>query len=362
MKNISIILILVIAITSKLTAQDTTEMPETLLKLNDFYGSSERWSSLKDHGYNSYRKITMSGEQFGILKVSTTGELDTITKAIFDQWNYAAECGILVSSNNKKGVIDSTGKFIIPTQYDDILPIIDGRCFVKNGEKYALASSSGKLLTQFIFDDVYNFEGGIARVIINNKNGYIDLNGKYIVQPQFNDATDFSYGFAKVFYDKWETIYKGEAYQGLRTTNVNVGYTKSIPFIINKKGVKIFAAKEGDNIGIIENGYVEIDRPGKSTMIDTSGKVIVPFDKQLLIVNLTKNWIVVRNMNDQGKYGILDYRGKELLKPAFWGFDKLQYNGGKLGKAYYNDKNDFFYIDKNCNCVEFNNVKCPDKD
>ena len=78
---------------------------------------------------------------------------------------------------------------------------------------------------------------------------------------------------------------------------------------------------------------------------------------------MTKNWIIVRDMGNGGTYGILNYQGKELLKPVFGGFNSLQFNGGKLGKAYYGSAaSDFFYIDKNCNCVEFNNVKCPDKE
>jgi hypothetical protein len=59
--------------------------------------------------------------------------------------------------------------------------------------------------------------------------------------------------------------------------------------------------------------------------------------------------------------GVLNFEGKELLKPTFWGVEALQFNEGKLGKVYF-DENTFFYVDKNCNCVEFDNVKCPEKE
>ena len=66
---------------------------------------------------------------------------------------------VLYTSDNKAGVIDKTGKEIIPCKYDNIIitiPFIIACC---NG-KYALMDYDGNLLTDFIYNNIsiYNNE------------------------------------------------------------------------------------------------------------------------------------------------------------------------------------------------------------
>lgn len=321
-------------------------------------------ADLTKFGFDLYSKFTQSGKRYGIIKLPG----DTITKAIFEIVNGAFNGGIVVANNNKVGMVDSSGTLVIPTQYDEIIPFNSGRGFVMKGGKYAAITYTGKLLTPFVFENVGGFSNDVALVIEKNRGGYIDRDGKYIVQPQFNEATQFFKGFAKIYFDKWETIYKGEATQGKRTTNVNVGYTKSIPFLLNKKGEKIFSGKEGDEIVVSENSYALIargeyidgDKQYFASLIDTTGKVIIPFDRKLNISALTKEWIIVKNPFT-GYAGVINYDGSELLKTTFFAIEPLKYNGSKLAKVFFDD-NTFFYVDKYCKCVEFEGVKCPDKE
>ncbi len=321
-------------------------------------------SDLTKFGFDLYSKFTQSGKRYGLIKLPK----DTITKVSFELVNGAFSGGIVVANNNKVGMVDSSGNLVIPTQYDEIIPFVNDRGFVMKDRKYAAITYSGKFLTPFLFDQVGGFSNNAALVVVNKKLGFIDQNGKYIIQPQFNDATYFFHGFARIYFDKWESAYKAEVYQGLRKTNVDVGYTKSIPFLINKRGQKVFSGRDNDRIYISENSYAVIGRNNYingdkyyfETVIDTTGRIIVSFDRKLGVSALSKDWIIVRNPFT-GYFGVFNFDGKELIKPTFWGVEALQFKEGKLGKVYFDEKI-FFYVDKNCNCVEFDNVKCPEKD
>jgi len=321
-------------------------------------------TDLINFGFGLYSKFTQSGKRYGLIKLPK----DTITKAVFEIVNGAFNGGIVVANNNKLGMVDSTGNIVIPTQYDEVFPFNNGRGFVMKDGKYAAITYSGKLLTSFLFDQVGGFSNDAALVVVNRRQGFINQSGKYIVQPQYNDATYFFHGFARIYFDKWESAYKAEVYQGLRKTNVDVGYTKSIPFLINKRGVKVFNGKDGDRFYISENSYAIIGRNEYITgdkyyfesVIDTTGKIIIPFDRKLSVSALTKDWIIVNNPIT-GYFGVVNFTGKELLKTTFYGIEALQYNDGKLGKVYFDDKT-FFYVDKYCGCIEYDGVKCPDKD
>lgn len=265
-------------------------------------------------------------------------------------------------------MIDSTGRLVIPTQYDEVTALIGWRCFVKQHGKYALATYSGKILTPFIFDAVDGFFSGICAVTIGKRVGFIDDNGKFLSEAQFNNATRCYNGFAKIYYDKWETVYKATVVQNRKPGTVTLGYNKSIPFLINKKGAKVFSGKDGDQIYVSTNSYAIIGRNEMidgnkyyfESVIDTLGNVLIPFDRRVAINSISNEWFIIQNPFT-GLFGTTNLKGKELLKASFVGFESLQFDNNRLGKAYIT-KDNFFYVDKDCKCVEYGNVKCPEKD
>lgn len=329
-----------------------------------YAGNSYFSDDLSQFGFALYERFTQSGRKYGIIKLPT----DTITKAIFENINGAFRRAVVVSNNNKLGMIDSTGKLVIPTQYDEITSLINDRCFVKQNGKYALATYTGKILTPFLYDAVDGFFSGICAVTLNKRVGFIDENGKLISEPQFNNATRFYNGFSRIYYDKWETVYKAQIIQNRKPGTVTVGYTKSIPFLINTKGTKVFSGKSGDAIYISTNHFAVIGRneiiDGNKyyleTVIDTLGNTLLSIDRKLNVYAFSNEWIIVQNPFTQ-LFGTTDLKGKDLLKTSFVDIESLKYNNNSLGKAYITKEN-FFYIDKNCKCVEFDGVKCPDKD
>ncbi len=327
-----------------------------------FYLSSYDYSEdLSKFDFDLYERITTSGRRYGLIKHKT----DTITKAVFDLIHGAFQSGVVVSSNGKLGFVDTSGKLILPFEFEEIKIFDFKNGFVKKGGKYALANYNGKLLTQFVFDEAAGFSDDICLVMVGNRQGYINRLGQYIIQPQFNNGTHFFGGFARIYYDKWEQIEKGHIYQGKRSTNVSIGYTQSIPFLINKRGAKVFAGEDGDEIAISELGmalitrafYENGDKYWRQMIIDTLGREIIGFNRNLMIGGINKNWILVWNPQTR-LIGLTDLKGKEILKPSFTNISPMSFNEGKLAKAYF-DKDNFMYIDKNGRCTPFDGVVCP---
>jgi hypothetical protein len=91
---------------------------------------------------------------------------------------------LLVSINEKKGVIARSGTTVVPTQYDEISLQGQGKYFqlTKNGKR-GLADRDGHLLLPAIYDMIYvNYEGEDKIWPVLVKNGewfyFIDKNGK----------------------------------------------------------------------------------------------------------------------------------------------------------------------------------------
>jgi hypothetical protein len=93
----------------------------------------------------------------------------------------------------KYGVIDTTGKEILPVKYDYIncnlgsiysTVVIDG--------KLGYLDSTGKEIISpkyHYFDNYHDFSNGYARVSLNRKYGFIDINGREIIPPIYNDMS-----------------------------------------------------------------------------------------------------------------------------------------------------------------------------
>lgn len=354
-----------------LKAETVTKMikfrqQKLLLKLSieEWLTTATSWVSQDYTTFGYYEKYTMSGKKFGIIKLPA----DTLTKALYQDVYGEFGYGVAVGNSSKLGFVDSTGKLVVPTEYDEIMCFDDRNGFVKKNNKIALVSYTGKILTPFIFDEVDGFYDNVSWVMIKGKQGYIDRSGNYVSPCQFNKASSFVNGFAKIYYDKWEQIEKLTYYQGFKEKTVNVGYTKSIPFILNAKGQKIFAGKDGDIIMVSEdsnavigrNIYINKDPFYVESVIDRNGKVIIPFDRKVTIHGITKDWFIVYDPFSH-LYGVYNKSGKELLKPTFYTIQPIQYNDDKLGAAFFDEEN-FFYMDKNCKCVKFDDVDCPEKD
>ncbi|WLR51176.1 WG repeat-containing protein [Bacillus tianshenii] len=101
--------------------------------------------------------------------------------------NGRAVVNISETYENKYGLIDKQGNFVIKPDYNDVNLLGEGRIAVGVandserpyiGSKYAIADFDGNLLTMFVYMDVSNYNNGFASANNNQNTFFIDRAGK----------------------------------------------------------------------------------------------------------------------------------------------------------------------------------------
>lgn len=118
-----------------------------------------------------------------------------------------------IEQNNKTGLIDKTGKTIIPIKYDYISEFREGLAVVVLNKKYGFINQQGEIVIQPQFKDACTFSEGYADVNINDKVGYIDKKGNIAIPTQYDGNYAFINGVAPVqVAHKWGYIDKTGKY------------------------------------------------------------------------------------------------------------------------------------------------------
>ena len=104
-----------------------------------------------------------------------------------------------------------TWKCEIPkvTEYDHVSCLSEGLAWVRKGNKYGFIDTTGKVVIPFQYDLTYGFSEGLARVEKDGKVGFINKTGDIAIPLQYDDAGGFKEVFAEVNKaDKWFYINK----------------------------------------------------------------------------------------------------------------------------------------------------------
>ena len=82
--------------------------------------------------------------------------------------------------------------------YDDVGDFYEGLAWVKMNGKWGLIDKSGREVIPCKYDYARDFSEGLATVRINGKWGYIDKSGREVIPCKYNDVGNFSEGLAMV--------------------------------------------------------------------------------------------------------------------------------------------------------------------
>ena len=256
-----------------------------------------------------------------------------------------------VKKGNKWGFIDTTGKTVVPFQWDFVYPFDEGYAVVFSGTVtsydipdtgyYGLIDTTGELIIPCEWTKMHSYAEGLALVQRDNKWGFIDISGETVIPFEWDDAVRFIDGFARVKKDgKWGFIdttgelvipcqwdYTGNFDDGIAIvfngalnqygspSNGQYGY-------IDTEGNPIVAC-EFDKAYSFCEGFAAVQKNGKWGFIDRSGKTIVPctLDK---VGDFSEGlaWVFVGTLDsygspDTGKYGYVDSTGT-LVIPCLW--------------------------------------------
>ena len=104
------------------------------------------------------------------------------------------------------GIVDESGKVVIPFEYWDIRSFSEGLAAVQR-RKWGFIDKTGKVVIPFEYWEVKSFSEGLAAVNRGSW-GFIDKTGKEVIPFEYWAVGDFSEGYAVVQRNKWGVIDK----------------------------------------------------------------------------------------------------------------------------------------------------------
>ncbi|MES2590406.1 MAG: WG repeat-containing protein [Bacteroidota bacterium] len=105
----------------------------------------------------------------------------------------------VAEKNRKQGLIDKTGKYITPKDFNKIEPFSEDLAAVQRKDKWGYIDRKMKLQIQSKYLSAGNFIEGIAKVVDKSKKtGFINHSGKVAIDFLFDEAADFKNGLCNV--------------------------------------------------------------------------------------------------------------------------------------------------------------------
>ncbi len=140
---------------------------------------------------------------FGLLDSSGQILLPQVYHRIYD----FDENGLaFILDDSGYGVIDMTGEFVVPCQYNAARFFSEGFAAISKNGKWGYIDTSGQEVIDLKFDWVYDFSEGLAVFRTGDwetgKRGYIDTSGEVVIPPVFDWAYSFEDGIAHVAFGR----------------------------------------------------------------------------------------------------------------------------------------------------------------
>ncbi len=177
---------------------------------NQFYkDSKERAVDISRHLYDY--AVPFSEGLTRVKKDGKWGFIDTTGKVVipcqYDDASWSFSEGLTcVEKDGKYGFIDTTGKVVIPCQYDDASwSFSEGLARVKKDGKWRYIDTTGKEVIPCQYDNGYSFNKGFVVVVKDMKFGFIDLTGKEVIPCEY-DCVEYGEGYFTLIKDGYLTI------------------------------------------------------------------------------------------------------------------------------------------------------------
>ena len=192
----------------------------------------------------------------------------------------------------KYGYVNSQGKEVIPCIYDFLYSGFDmrvGLAVFDQGDKSGIIDTTGRVIVPAKYHSIWgDFNDGLAVVKLNEKYGYIDANGKEIVPPKYSEVVAFLSG-------------------------VGIVYQNNKCGMVDTQG-KLITPLKYKSLRVVHDGVVRAELNGKFGLLDTSGREITEFKYDDMNLVATEEFISVKFNN---KEGYLNMKG-EVVIPIIW--------------------------------------------
>lgn len=160
-----------------------TDKGLSVIEINEKFGLVDKsFRILLPCVYEGLDHFTLE-EQVIFIENNLRGIMDyngrVLLKPQYDEINRAHNGWMQVKKRNLYGIIDTTGKEIIPIKYPQLgSRFYNGYLIAGSKKKSGFIDSTGTIVIPFIYDEVGNFEQPVAAVKKNGAYGFIDRSGK----------------------------------------------------------------------------------------------------------------------------------------------------------------------------------------
>jgi hypothetical protein len=241
----------------------------------------------------------------GLARVSLNGKMgfidkngvEVITLKYDNAWPFEEGMAPVLLSG-KVGYIDKTGKEVIPPLYDGATPFSEGMGVVQIGKKdgenttFGVVDKTGKFvipMKKYTSNLLGAFHDGLARV----SDGFINTSGAQVIHLDATRISSFSEGFAVALIQK---------------------APHSECLVIDKNGQKVLSFDKCDSINPVGTGIVVIEVERQWQLFDTSGKQLAQLDGVEYVDMFSEG---LASIKKSGIWGYIDKTGREVIAPKY---------------------------------------------
>lgn len=255
---------------------------------------------------------TLDGFKWGY--INSKGQF--IIKPVYNWARQFQENGLaIININDLSGIIDETGKYVVPPKYQSIQEFSEGMAVVVSEKGFNVIDENGMEVTSKVYNYIGNFKN--SRAVFSNINsdgkwlyGYINRQGNIVIAPKYERAGDFKNGKAVVKIEGGE--YAIIDIDGVILQRFKYSFVGELG-----EGLLAFKDNEGDKFGYIDElGNVVIAAQFTSAEA---------FKNQRAIVNTSDNYL--------NRYGLIDKKGDFILNPKYNNIESLGENLVSVGIA-----------------------------
>ena len=222
------------------------------------------------------------------------------------------------------GFMDTSGKIVIPQEYEDADRFSHGLAPVKKNGLWGYINPNGEVVIPFQFKSAKPFSDDPALAPVEKNDigekawGFIDLKGNFIIPPNFYNATEFRNGVAEVATEKFK-------YRSVSKRYDKYFLTKSGKYIYHNGLYSYYAGP-----GQYSEGLMPSCKEGKWGFKDTNDKWIIEprytivgnFENGFARVQITspnpyKDCEWISEEEPLGLWGYIDKTGKEVIPLKF---------------------------------------------
>ncbi len=317
------------------------------LILSNYQSKYKKYLSVGSGFFNGLAPVQDEDKKWGFINTHGTIVIDCEYDAVTDFYTgysvvaikEAADDSKGTKATKKTGVIDTSGRFVIPMgEYQIENAFYDGLCAVCKNGKWGYVDENDHIVIDLIYDGASYFSEGLAPVQVDGKYGAIDKNGNMVIEPQFDGNFYFHEGIAQapVLHPKQDEKDKGYHYIYIDKTGNQIipgewsfvsVFSEGISYrtaddihyeFIDASGNVLFELgdKYKKPLSAFQEGMIIVDgKEGGLGVMDASGKEIVPPQyKSMSYVRkgMHDGYIAVKDMNS-GLWGVIDRNNKTVI-------------------------------------------------